>query len=181
MSRLTLLGDLLAPRDSGICVGWRPLPRSEERAATELAMPSQAAQSLSEHIPGSLMPAHKRVAALVVGGAPAWSRRLRRIDTLTDNAVGSLETAWRALARARRGKPAQFAAEWREHAAGANFAVLNDLIRRHNEHFPAEANLAMDVRTGDYIGLGGGDYRRQPLDLAWVLARFPPDLLLALD
>jgi hypothetical protein len=57
---------------------------------------------------------------------------------------------------------------------------INDLVERHNLYFPAEAKLAMDVRTGDYIGIGGGDYRRQSLDAQWVLELFPPDLALAL-
>jgi hypothetical protein len=38
----------------------------------------------------------------------------------------------------------------------------------------------MDIHTGDYIGLGGGDYRRHFYDAAWVLANFPPDLAAAL-
>ena len=118
---------------------------------------------------------------MIVGGAPAWSRRLRRIDTLTDLTLESLERAWRGLARSGRRDPRTFARDWQAHAERVDFARINELIRRHNEHFPAEANLAMDVHTGDFIGLGGGDYRRQPLDGAWVLARFPPDLATALD
>ena len=118
--------------------------------------------------------------ALIVGGAPAWSRRLKRIDALTDRALAQLDDAWRDLALLRRADPVRFAADWRAYAARVDFSPINDLIGRHNLHFPAEANLAMDVRTRDYIGLGGGDYRRQPLDAAWVLERFPPDLSAAL-
>jgi len=38
----------------------------------------------------------------------------------------------------------------------------------------------MDVKTLDYVAFAGGDYRRQPLDTAWVLDQFPPDLDAAL-
>ena len=38
----------------------------------------------------------------------------------------------------------------------------------------------MDVKTLDYVAFAGGDYRRRPLDAAWVLAQFPPDLDAAL-
>jgi hypothetical protein len=31
----------------------------------------------------------------------------------------------------------------------------------------------MDPRTGDYALVGGRPYRREPLDAAWVLERFP--------
>jgi hypothetical protein len=102
------------------------------------------------------------------------------MDTLIDQAQQELETAWRALAAACRDAPARFAAEWRAHAAGFDLSAVNELVRRHNLYFPAEANLAMDPRTGDYIGIGGGDYRRYPLDGGWVLERFPPELSAAL-
>jgi hypothetical protein len=119
--------------------------------------------------------------AIVIGGAPAWSRRLKRIDTLVDEALSALEVDWRRLARERSRKPERFASEWQARAQQTDFSQVNDLIQRHNVYFPAEANLAMDVHTGDYIGLGGGDFRRQPLDAAWVLHHFPADLSLALN
>ena len=159
----------------------RPLPLGQEEAAAELPAEPGREQSLAGYIPSALIPTEARMAALAIGGAPAWSRRLRRIDTLVDEALTELEAAWRQLARARRDKPAAFAAAWRDYAAQVDFTRVNELIRRHNLYFPAEANLAMDVQTGDYIGLGGGDYRRRPLDAAWVLERFPADLASALE
>lgn len=157
----------------------RPLPLDQE-AAAEAAGQANREPGLSDHIPSPLVPTDKRAAALIVGGAPAWSRRLRRIDTLTDQALAKLEAAWWRLADARRGEAARFATEWREQATRFDFSGVNELIRRHNEYFPAEANLGMDPRTGDYVGLGGGDYRRQSLDASWVLARFPTNLAAAL-
>ena len=158
----------------------RPLGREQEQAAAELVVEGEG-QSLGAYVPSPLIPTDLRMRALAIGGAPAWSRRLKRMDTLIDNARAELEAAWRALAAARRDAPRRFAAEWREQAARYDFSAINELVRRHNLYFPAEANLAMDPRTGDYIGIGGGDYRRYPLDGAWILERFPPDLSVALS
>jgi len=159
----------------------RPLPLDQEQAAFESDGRVGREQGLSAQVPSPLVPTEKRAAALIIGGTPAWSRRLKRIDALTDAALERFERSWRAMAGSWRGKPEQFAAEWRSHAAAVDFGRVNELIRRHNEYFPAEANLAMDVHTGDFIGLGGGEYRRQLLDAAWVLDQFPADLSLALQ
>lgn len=152
----------------------------EEQIAAEAPTGGRREGDLSGYVPSPLIPTDKRMLALTIGGAPAWSRRLRRIDALTDAALAELEGSWRALARASGGRAAVFAAAWREHAARFDFRTINELIRRHNLYFPAEANLAMDVRTGDFVGLGGGDFRRPALDAGWVLDRFPPELGLAL-
>ena len=158
----------------------RSLGREQEQAAAEIVVDGEG-QSLGAYVPSPLIPTDLRMRALAIGGAPAWSRRLKRMDTLIDRAHDELEATWRALAETWRRTPARFAAEWREHAAGYDFSAINELVRRHNLYFPAEANLAMDPRTGDYIGIGGGDYRRYPLDARWVLERFPPDLSAALS
>ena len=54
--------------------------------------------------------------------------------------------------------------------------LVNDLIRRHNRWYPAEARLPMDPRTGDFALVNGKPYRREPLDPAWALQRLPPSL-----
>lgn len=178
MERLDLsLGSLAA--GAGGARGYRRLRREKEQAAAQTA-PDSPGQSLGAYVPSALISTDARVRALATGGAPAWSRRLRRMDTLIDEALDDLEEAWRRLAQALRDQPARFAAEWRRHAARYDFAAVNELVRRHNLYFPAEARLPMDVRTGDFIGPGGGDYRRYPLDAAWVLERFPADLASAL-
>ena len=33
----------------------------------------------------------------------------------------------------------------------------------------------MDPRTRDFVKVGGKPYRREPLDAAWILDRFPAD------
>jgi hypothetical protein len=127
-------------------------------------------------VPSPLISTDLRVAALIVGGAPGWSRRLRRIDTLTDRALDELRAAWRALVAEHAEDPTAFAAAWREYAEAFDFSLVNDLIDRHNRYYPIEANLRISPRTGEYIGPGGGEWRRQPLDAAWVLAELPPSL-----
>jgi hypothetical protein len=34
----------------------------------------------------------------------------------------------------------------------------------------------MDPRTRDFVKINGKPYQREPLDTAWVLARWPPEL-----
>ncbi len=153
----------------------------QEEARVNEAPPTPARErNLSEHVPSSLISLQDRVKALAVGGAPAWSRRLKRIHDLTLAITARLDDEWRAQAKAARGDRARFAAGWRRHAERVEFAEINELISRHNRYFPAEANLPMDVRTLDYVSFGGGDYRHQALDAAWVLGQFPPDLDAAL-
>ena len=158
----------------------RPLPLDQEQAAAEPRPAGERTGDLSGYVPSALIPTERRAAALIAGGPPAWSRRLRRIDTLIDEARTELESVWRQLAATHARQPARFASTWRARAAEADFSRVNELIRRHNLYFPAEARLAMDVRTRDYIGIGGGDYRRRPLDAAWVLEHFPDEIEAAL-
>jgi hypothetical protein len=154
--------------------------RDEEARISEIPTSPGKDKNLSEHVPSALIPLHDRVRALAVGGAPAWSRRLKRIHDLTIAATATLQADWHALARKVRGDRARFAAAWLQHANGFDFGQINELVDRHNRYFPAEANLPMDVKTLDYVTFAGGDYRRQPLDSAWILAQLPPDLDAAL-
>ena len=61
-------------------------------------------------------------------------------------------------------------------ASSESFHEVNDLIGRHNRWYPVESRLPMDPRRGDYALVNGRDYRRQPLDAAWALERFPASL-----
>ena len=178
MERLDISFGSLAEGALGIRRSRR-LAREQERAAAELVADGEG-KSLGAYVPSTLIPTEARVRALAIGGAPAWSRRLRRMDALVDEALEELRSAWRGLGCELRHEPARFAVEWRERAAAYDFSAVNELVRRHNLYFPAEANLPMDVRTGDFIGIGGGDYRRYPLDAGWVLERFPAELRAAL-
>ena len=109
-----------------------------------------------------------------LGGPAAWMRRLRAIEDALEQHERQLGDAWRTLAEDVE-DPAEFAAAWRAHAAGWSFAEVNELIERHNRNFPAEARLAMDPRTRDFVRVNGRSYLREPLGTEWILVRFPPD------
>ena len=109
-----------------------------------------------------------------LGGPTAWMRRLRAIEDGVDQHDRQLSDAWRTLAEELE-DPVEFAAAWRELAGNWSFAEVNELIERHNRNFPAEARLAMDPRTRDFVRLNGRTYEREPLEARWILDRFPPD------
>jgi hypothetical protein len=98
--------------------------------------------------------------------------RLREIAEETAAQERALREAYQELAGAIT-DPELFARRWRWKAEHWNFASVNDLIARHNRFYPAEARLPMDPRTRDFVKVNGKPYRREPLDAAWVLARFP--------
>jgi hypothetical protein len=114
-----------------------------------------------------------------LGGPAAWMRRLRAIEDALAQHERQLGEAWRTLA-AEIEDPAEFATAWREHVNGWSFADANELIERHNRNFPAEARLAMDPRTRDFVRVNGRSYQREPLDPDWILHRFPADRAAAL-
>jgi hypothetical protein len=112
---------------------------------------------------------------LSLGGPLPYMRRRRRIDEESAAHERRLVTAWRDLAREAAG-PAEFARRWRDLAARWVFDDVNELIASHNRWYPAEARLPMDPRTGDYALVGGERYDLRPLDVAWILERFPAEL-----
>ena len=101
-----------------------------------------------------------------LGGPLPYMRRLRDIEDAVAAHEARLAQAWRD----HRGDPIG----WIRIAEDWDFGDVNDLIARHNRWYPAEARLAMDPRTRDYVKVGGRSYRREALDAAWVLERFPP-------
>ena len=98
-----------------------------------------------------------------LGGPLPYMQRLRQIEELTQ---GHLERLAAAHAESPR--------TWRAVAERWDFGDVNDLIERHNRWYPVEARLAMDPRSRDFVKVGGRPYRREPLDAAWILERFPP-------
>ena len=111
-----------------------------------------------------------------LGGPLPYMRRLRAIDELTAEHEQRLGAARDDVARECGDDAAAFADRWRATAERWSFFELNELIERHNRDFPAEARLPMDPRTRDYALVAGKPYRRELLDAAWVLERFPPAL-----
>jgi len=97
-----------------------------------------------------------------LGGPLPYMQRMRQIEELTAAHLERLAEAY-----------AENAGEWRTVAGRWDFEDVNDLIERHNRWYPIEARLAMDPRSRDFVKVGGRSYRREPLDAAWVLERFP--------
>src|SRR5829696_1175485 len=123
----------------------RRLSRSVDQSVQESltnAPPQPVGDSpLSGIIPLRLIPDEKRFAGIAMGGAPAWATRLKRIETLTQSLIETLKTDWHALAWQHRREPHEFPAVWRGRLEHLETATINELIRRHNQYFPAEANL----------------------------------------
>jgi hypothetical protein len=113
-----------------------------------------------------------------LGGPLPYMRRLRQIELETEEHERRLADAWHELAHTCRHDAEAFARRWQARAGRWRFDAVNELIDRHNRWYPAEARLPMDPRSGDYVLIGGRTYRRAPLDAAWVLERFPPELSL---
>jgi len=97
-----------------------------------------------------------------LGGPLPYMQRLRQIEELTEAHLARLGEAYAA-----RGS------DWAAVAERWDFGDVNELIERHNRWYPIEARLAMDPRSRDFVKVGGRSYRRDPLDAAWVLERFP--------
>jgi hypothetical protein len=112
-------------------------------------------------------------AYLEAGNPPRWMERLGEIDRGIANVKRRLERAHRALAERHAGEPVVFARHWREIAESWRFDELNELIAQHNEWYPIERRLAIDLRTRDYVLIHGRSYRRPVLDADWVLEQFP--------
>jgi hypothetical protein len=115
-------------------------------------------------------------AYLKSGVRPRWMERIAEIDHGIAHEKRRLARAYRALAAECRRDPAQFARRWRARADAWRFDHLNILIEQHNDWFPAERQLPMDPRTGDYVLIRGRSYRRPVLGPDWVLEQFPPRL-----
>lgn len=108
------------------------------------------------------------------GAPPRWMERLAEIDRGVKNQRRRLQRAYRRLGEEAGAGTAEFARRWRELAAGWRFGELNDLSSQHNEWYPVERDLPMDLRTRDYVLVNGRSYRRPVLDAAWILEQFPP-------
>ena len=151
-----------------------PRDRREREALTEdLRGNPLAGAPLRQRLRNFRPDADAQLAAL--GGPLAWMRRLRAIEIAIGLHEEQLADAWNEL-RAQHGPGTErFAREWWAAAERWDFHEVNDLIERHNRQFPAESRLPMNPRTGDFVLVNGRPYTREPLDAAWVLARFPVD------
>jgi hypothetical protein len=111
---------------------------------------------------------------LRAGLRPRWMERLIEIERGTKREQRRLAKAYEQLREDCGDDRRAFARRWRATAAGWRFDELNELIRTHNEWYPVERDLPMDLRTRDYVLINGRSYRRRELSPDWVLERFPP-------
>jgi hypothetical protein len=110
---------------------------------------------------------------LRAGVRPRWMERLIEIDRGTKREQRALAVAYDALRQECGDDRAAFARRWRATARAWRFEELNELIRTHNEWYPVERDLPMDLRTRDYVLINGHSYRRRELGADWVLEEFP--------
>jgi hypothetical protein len=108
---------------------------------------------------------------LKAGVRPRWMERLIEIERGTAREKRALAEAYAALRE--ECEPDEFRRRWRATAEAWSFDDLNELIRTHNQWYPVERDLPMDLRTRDYVLVNGRSYRRRELDAAWILEQFP--------
>jgi hypothetical protein len=119
---------------------------------------------------------HRRTleAYFKAGSVPRWMARVTEVDQGIARERRRFAERYRAL-RSECGRDREeFARRWRAVAAAASFDELNELIRQHNDWYPIERDLPMDLRTRDYVKVNGRSYRRSELGPEWVLEQFPP-------
>lgn len=113
-------------------------------------------------------------AYLKAGGRPQWMERVMEIDRRVAAERHRHEAAYRQLSDECGDDRLAFASRWTEHARSFAFDDgLNELITRHNDWYPIERDLPMDMRTRDYVLVNGRSYRRPVLDAEWLLTEFP--------
>jgi hypothetical protein len=110
---------------------------------------------------------------LKAGVRPRWMERLIEIERGTAREKRALAGAYDALAEECGRDRTRFRHRWRAIAEAWSFEDLNELIRTHNEWYPVERDLPMDLRTRDYVLVNGRSYRRRELDAGWILEQFP--------
>jgi hypothetical protein len=114
-------------------------------------------------------------AYLKAGVRPRWMQRITEIDDSIKHQRMRLARSHRAIREECADDAALFARRWTEFAQRQRFDELNELIGQHNEWYPIERDLPMDLRTRDYVLINGRSYRREPLSAEWVLRQFPAD------
>ena len=110
---------------------------------------------------------------LKAGMRPRWMERLIEIERGMARERERLAEVYAALQEECGDDRPRFAQRWRAVARSWRFDDLNELIRTHNEWYPVERDLPMDLRTRDYVLINGRSYRRPELGPAWVLEQFP--------
>jgi hypothetical protein len=114
-------------------------------------------------------------AYLKAGVRPRWMERIAEIDRAIAAQTRRYARHHRQLREECGADAAAFAERWRAIALQARFDELNELIQQHNDWYPIERDLPMDLRTRDYVLINGRSYRRPILGPDWVLEQFPAE------
>jgi hypothetical protein len=113
-------------------------------------------------------------AYLKAGVRPRWMERVIEVDAGIARERRRLERARRRL-REDCASDEEFAARWPALVLAWRYDPgLNELIHQHNEWYPIERDLPMDIRTRDYVKVAGRSHRRPLLGPEWALEQFPP-------
>jgi hypothetical protein len=148
--------------------------RPDERTPVERLLDEKTDEGLDRSLSRrSTQYARSLEAYFRAGDPPRWMTRLSEIDRGIARETQRVERAYRALQAEHGDDRAAFARRWRERAHGFDFAELNELIEQHNEWYPIERRLPIDLRTRDYVLVAGRCYRRPVLGPDWVLSLFP--------
>lgn len=122
----------------------------------------------------------ERIRALTIG-VPAWAARKKQIEDLEQRFVETLVTLHDTLAAKQaaqgRHEAEALASAVVEKAASVDLRRINALIETHNRYYPIEANLAMDMRTGEYLVYG----RRWLPEEPWTTERLVARVRVLLD
>jgi hypothetical protein len=114
-------------------------------------------------------------AYLKAGVRPRWMERVSEIDHAIAALKQRLARSHRALREECGDDRELFAELWRAFAQRCRVDELNELITQHNDWYPIERDLPMDLRTRDYVLINGRSYRRPQITPQWVLEQFPAE------
>lgn len=149
----------------------RPQPAPAERV---IGRGLEDAEGLGKPLSERTRRRARSVEAYLRGGnPPRWMQRIGDIDRGIAAERRRLRRVREQLAAECGDDPAEFAARWRRIAEEWSFGALNELIAQHNEWYPVERDLPMDLRTRDYVLVNGRSFRRPLLGPEWILGQFP--------
>lgn len=116
----------------------------------------------------------ERIRALTIG-VPAYASRKKHIEDLEERFVKTLVTLHDTMvakqAKLGRRDEAAIASALEAKAATIDLKKINSLVETHNRYYPVEANLGMDMRTGEYLVYGRRWLPEEPFTAARLLAQ----------
>jgi len=121
------------------------------------------------------IPLEKKIQA--VSGPPYFAVRARQIERITDQLLKDLDIEYRITIDQYGDRPETFAREWEDLIEALPLDSLNDLIERHNEYYPIEANLRIDRGSGAYM-MGAAPWEpKEKVTTESLLQQFPADII----